>query len=86
MEKNKTYSSAYNGDDSISLFLTFCIEQYAHLKGILGAKSMKILSDAGILEYLSKRFILKVYSGFLTILINLSTLKSLSNENCVISW
>ena len=56
MEKNKTYSSAYNGDDSISLFLTFCIEQYAHLKGILGAKSMKILSDAGILEYLSKHY------------------------------
>ena len=56
MEKNKTYSSAYNGDDSISLFLTFCIEQYAHLKGILGAKSMKILSDAGILEYLSKQY------------------------------
>ena len=56
MEKNKTYSSAYNGDDSISLFLTFCIEQYAHLKGILGAKSMKILSDAGILESLSKHY------------------------------
>ena len=56
MEKNKTYSSAYNGDDSISLFLTFCIEQYAHLKGILGAKSMKILSDAGILEYVSKHY------------------------------
>ena len=56
MEKNKTYSSAYNGDDSISLFLTFCIEQYAHLKGILGAKSMQILSDAGILEYLSKHY------------------------------
>ncbi len=56
MEKNKTYSSAYNGDDSISLFLTFCIEQYAHLKGILGAKSMKILPDAGILEYLSKHY------------------------------
>lgn len=56
MENNKTYSSAYNGDDSISLFLTFCIEQYAHLKGILGAKSMKILSDAGILEYLRKHY------------------------------
>lgn len=56
IEKKGIYISDYTGDDTIPAFVTFCIEQYKHYKKISGEKAMKLLSDAGILEYLAKHY------------------------------
>lgn len=55
MSENKPiYSSSYNGDDSIPVFVAFAIEQYKHHKGISGYEAMQILSDAGVIEHLQE--------------------------------
>lgn len=53
-DNSQIYSSAYTGDDSIPVFVSFAIEQYKHHKGISGDKAMQILSDAGVLEHLAE--------------------------------
>lgn len=53
-DNTQIYSSKYNGDDSIPVFVAFAIEQYKHHKGISGYEAMQILSDAGVLEHLAE--------------------------------
>ena len=53
-EDKQIYSSSYNGDDSIPVFVSFAIEQYKHHKGISGYEAMQILSDAGVIEHLEE--------------------------------
>lgn len=43
-------------EDTIPLFLSFCIEQYKAAKSISGAKAMEILSATGALEYLAENY------------------------------
>lgn len=43
-------------EDTIPLFLSFCIEQYKNAKGISGEEAMKILSDTGTLKYLENNY------------------------------
>lgn len=43
-------------EDTIPLFLSFCIEQYKNAKGISGRQAMEILSDAGVLDYLERNY------------------------------
>lgn len=51
-KQNEIYCTDYTGDDSISLFVAFAIEQFKQHRGISGQEAMEILSDAGILEHL----------------------------------
>lgn len=53
-DNSQIYSSAYTGDDSIPVFVSFAIEQYKHHKGISGDEAMQTLSDAGVLEHLEE--------------------------------
>ncbi len=50
--KTATYNTAYTGDDSIPVFVSFAIEQYKKHKGISGREAMETLSNAGVLEHL----------------------------------
>lgn len=43
-------------EDTIPLFLSFCIEQYKTRKSIPGEKAMEILSDTGALDYLAENY------------------------------
>ena len=43
-------------DDTIPLFLSFCIEQYAHRQQIGGADAMRLLLDSGALNYLEDNY------------------------------
>lgn len=56
MDRPKTYISDYTGDNTIPAFVTFYIEQYKNLKNISGEKSMQILSDSGVLDYLAENY------------------------------
>lgn len=58
MSDMKKYNSCsdYTGDESISVFLAFAIEQYKVYKGISGTESMEILSKAGVLKYLEEYY------------------------------
>jgi len=56
MNDDKTYNTAYTGCDAIPVFIAFCIEQYAHEKGISGQQAMQIFDKAGILEYLKEHY------------------------------
>ena len=40
----------------IAYFISFCIEQYKNNKGISGAEAMTLLSENGVLEYLSEHW------------------------------
>lgn len=40
----------------IAYFISFCIEQYKNEKGISGSEAMALLSDYGVLEYLSEHW------------------------------
>ena len=40
----------------IAYFISFCIEQYKNNKGISGAEAMTLLSETGVLEYLSEHW------------------------------
>lgn len=52
MEKiKKTYPV-----DTIPLFLSFCIEQYKHSKGINGREAMEELAVSGALNYLEDNY------------------------------
>ena len=43
-------------EDTIPLFLSFCIEQYKTAKSISGENAMEILSDTGALDYLADNY------------------------------
>ncbi len=43
-------------EDSIPLFLSFCIEQYKKSKGIPGEDAMEILMRTGTLNYLEENY------------------------------
>jgi len=43
-------------EDTIPLFLSFCIEQYKDSRGINGQEAMRILSDSGVLDYLEENY------------------------------
>lgn len=43
-------------EDTIPLFISFCIEQYKNAKSITGHESMKILSETGALNYLADNY------------------------------
>lgn len=49
---DSNYVDAYNGDESIPVFVTFAIEQYKKHKGISGEEASAILADAGVLQHL----------------------------------
>lgn len=40
----------------IAYFISFCIEQYKNEKGISGREAMALLSEYGVLEYLSEHW------------------------------
>lgn len=50
------YVSAYTGDDSIPLFLSFAIEQYKHYKKISGEEAAEMLSQTGVLQHLQDNY------------------------------
>lgn len=52
----KTYVDAYNGDDSIPVFVAFAIEQYKNNKGISGEEAARILDENGILDHLAEYY------------------------------
>lgn len=37
-------------------FISFCIEQYKHAKGLTGEEAMRELNRYGVLEYLEEHF------------------------------
>lgn len=41
---------------NIAYFVSFCIEQYKHKKGITGAEAIKTLEKYGVLDYLQDNF------------------------------
>lgn len=43
-------------DDTIPLFLSFCIEQYAHHMKIDGESAMQCLLNSGALNYLQENY------------------------------
>lgn len=43
-------------DDTIPLFLSFCIEQYKQDHGLTGAVAMETLADSGALDYLESNY------------------------------
>lgn len=43
-------------EDTIPLFLSFCIEQYKKAKNISGEEAMKRLLNSGTLDYLEKNY------------------------------
>jgi len=56
MERKSTYCREYTGDDTIPAFVTFCIEQYKTHKNLSGGEAMRMLADAGVLEYLAEHY------------------------------
>lgn len=50
------YMNRKRKEDTIPLFLSFCIEQYKNAKGISGQDSMTVLSEHGVLDYLEDNF------------------------------
>jgi hypothetical protein len=45
-----------SNEDAITLFLSFCIEQYKHAENITGAEALDVLDRSGALEYLEKHY------------------------------
>lgn len=43
-------------EDTLPLFLSFCIEQYKEAHSISGKESMEILSQTGALDYLADNY------------------------------
>lgn len=43
-------------EDTIPLFLSFCIEQYKVSCGLSGQEAMKVLSDSDALDYLEDNY------------------------------
>ena len=56
VDNKRIYNKEYTGDDTIPAFIAFCIEQYKVYKNISGEHAMRILSEAGILEYLEEHY------------------------------
>lgn len=43
-------------EDTIPLFLSFCIEQYKNAKGLSGHEAMEVLQKVGALDYLERNY------------------------------
>lgn len=43
-------------EDTIPLFLSFCIEQYKNAKSITGAEAMEVMRETGALDYLERNY------------------------------
>lgn len=43
-------------EDTIPLFLSFCIEQYKNTHHLTGAQAMQILSSSGAMDYLESNY------------------------------
>ena len=43
-------------EDTIPLFLSFCIEQYKKAEGVTGEEAMDILMQSGALNYLERNY------------------------------
>lgn len=56
VNKQKTYVDAYTGDESVTMFITFAIEQYKNYKDISGEKAAEILTNADVLKHLEEYF------------------------------
>lgn len=52
----RTYVNAYTGDESVSMFITFAIEQYKNAKGITGEEAAAILTNSGVLSHLEEYY------------------------------
>lgn len=50
------YDSISRKEDTIPLFLSFCIEQYKVSRGLSGQEAMHVLSDLGVLDYLEENY------------------------------
>ena len=61
----RQHNNSQYKDDTIPLFLSFCIEQYAFSRGINGSDAMKELLDSGTLKYLEDNYevIKKIYES-----------------------
>lgn len=53
MDNNDNHSQA---EDTIPLFLSFCIEQYKNAHGLAGQEAMRTLLAAGTLDYLADNY------------------------------
>lgn len=53
---NATYVSAYTGDDSIPVFLSFAIEEYGRRKGIGASAASELMARAGVLSHLAENY------------------------------
>jgi len=49
-------SDTHMKEDTIPLFLSFCIEQYKKSCGLNGQEAMKVLSESGALDYLEDNY------------------------------
>ncbi len=56
MTTRTTYNTAYTGNDAIPVFISFCVEQYAHEKGLTAPEAMLAFDRNGILEYLQQHY------------------------------
>lgn len=56
VNESQTYVDAYNGDESVPMFIAFAIEQYKNHKGISGEEAAAILANAGVLQHLEAYF------------------------------
>lgn len=45
-----------NKEKDIAYFLSFCIEQYKHSKGLSGSDAMRVLFQYGVLDYLERHY------------------------------
>lgn len=43
-------------EDTIPLFLSFCVEQYKHYERIKGKEALNILQQTGALDYLERNY------------------------------
>jgi len=43
-------------ENTIPLFISFCIEQYKKSKSIPGKQAMELLSGTGVLDYLERNY------------------------------
>lgn len=50
------YYQMNNRNHDLAYFISFCIEQYKKEKGISGSEAMALLSEYGVLEYLSEHW------------------------------
>lgn len=52
----KTYIDSYTGDESVTMFITFAIEQFKNHEGLSGKEAASILAEAGVLKHLEEYY------------------------------